>query len=48
MEVLRAVCGRLEKAEIPYMITGSIAANFYAVPRMTKDMNIVLYEAVKL
>lgn len=42
MEVLRAVCGRLEKAEIPYMITGSMAANFYAVPRMTRDIDIVL------
>ena len=41
-EVLKEVCRRLEGAGIPYMITGSIAANFYAVPRMTRDIDIVV------
>lgn len=41
LEVLLNVCQRLEGAAIPYMITGSIAANFYAVPRMTRDIDIV-------
>ena len=40
--VLKEVCRRLEIAAIPYMITGSIAANFYAVPRMTRDIDIVI------
>lgn len=41
-EILKTVCQRLEQAVIPYMITGSIAANFYAVPRMTRDIDIVI------
>ncbi len=41
-EVLKDVCRRLESAKISYMITGSIAANFYAVPRMTRDIDIVI------
>src|SRR3989338_7137544 len=41
-EVLKEVCRRLEVAGIPYMITGSIATNFYAVPRMTRDIDIVI------
>lgn len=42
LEVLKEVAGHLEKARIPYMITGSIAANFYTVPRMTRDIDIVV------
>lgn len=42
LEILKDVCQRLEKAGIPYMITGSIAANLYAVPRMTRDIDIVI------
>lgn len=42
LEILKLVCQRLQKAGIPYMITGSIAANFYAVPRMTRDIDIVV------
>ena len=42
LEVLKLVCRRLEKASIPYMVTGSIAANFFAVPRMTRDIDIVI------
>lgn len=41
-EVLKEVCGRLEDAKISYMIIGSVAANFYAVPRMTRDIDIVV------
>jgi hypothetical protein len=36
LEVLQSVTARLEGANIPYMVTGSMAANFYAVPRMTR------------
>ena len=42
LEVLAEVTRRLEDAGIAYMITGSIAANFYAVPRMTRDIDIVV------
>ena len=42
LEVLKDVVGRLERAGIAYMITGSTAANFYAVPRMTRDIDIVI------
>lgn len=42
MEVLKEVAQRLESLEIPFMVTGSMAANFYAVPRMTRDIDIVI------
>ena len=42
LEILKIVVKRLESADIPYMITGSIAANFYTTPRMTRDIDIVI------
>lgn len=42
LEVLKIVVKRLESAGMPYMITGSIAANFYTTPRMTRDIDIVI------
>lgn len=42
LNVLKIVCQKLELANILYMLTGSFAANFYAVPRMTRDIDIVL------
>ncbi len=42
LEVLEIVTRRLNEAEIPYMISGSIAANYYTVPRMTRDVDIVI------
>jgi hypothetical protein len=42
LEVLKIVVKRLESADIPYMITDSIAANFYTTPRMTRDIDIVV------
>lgn len=41
LEVLKIVAGRLAQAGIPYMVTGSIAMNHYAVPRMTRDIDLV-------
>jgi hypothetical protein len=41
-EVLKIVVTRLESAHIAYMATGSIAANFYTVPRMTRDIDFVV------
>ena len=42
LEVLRIVTGRLESVGIRYMVTGSVAANYYAVPRMTRDIDLVV------
>lgn len=42
LEVLKIVCRRLKGADIPYMVTGSTAANFYTMPRMTRDIDIVI------
>lgn len=42
LEVLITVTDRLETSDIPYMITGSMAANYYTVPRMTRDIDIVV------
>jgi hypothetical protein len=42
LDVLTVVTERLESAGVPYMVTGSIAGNYYAVPRMTRDIDIVI------
>jgi hypothetical protein len=42
MEVLALVARRLDACRIAYMVTGSVAANYYAVPRMTRDIDIVV------
>lgn len=42
LEVLKIVTGGLSNANIPYMVTGSMAMNFYAMPRMTRDIDIVV------
>lgn len=42
LDVLKSVARRLDEAQIPYMITGSMAANYYAVPRMTRDIDVVV------
>lgn len=33
---------RLAEAGVPYMMTGSMAMAFYAVPRMTRDVDVVI------
>lgn len=42
LEVLQIVTHRLTLAQIPYMVTGSMAMNFYAMPRMTRDIDFVV------
>ena len=42
LEVLKVVTQRLNEAGIPYMISGSIAANYYTIPRMTRDIDVVI------
>src|SRR4030042_3252385 len=42
LELLQRVCNSLDSKNIPYMISGSIALNIYTIPRMTRDINIVV------
>ena len=42
LDILKSVAVRLETAGIPYMVTGSMATNFYATPRMTRDIDLVV------
>ncbi len=42
LKVLNEVTQRLDKAGIAYVISGSIAANYYTVPRMTRDIDVVV------
>ena len=42
LEVLKIVAERLEKAGINYMVSGSVAANYYTIPRMTRDIDVVI------
>ena len=41
-KVLQDVVSRLDRAGIPYMVTGSLAMNHYAQPRMTRDIDLVV------
>ena len=42
LEVLHIVTHRLTLVQVPYMVTGSMAMNFYAMPRMTRDIDFVV------
>ncbi len=42
LAVLSDVVRRLESAGFDYMLTGSVAMNYYAEPRMTRDIDIVI------
>ena len=42
LEALKSIAKQLEDAKIFYMISGSMAANYYTVPRMTRDIDVVL------
>ncbi len=41
-ELLHLLADRLEALEIPYMVSGSVALNVYAEPRMTRDTDVVI------
>lgn len=47
LKVLKDVATRLNSAQIGYMLSGSVAMNFYAQPRMTRDIDIVIVLAPK-
>jgi hypothetical protein len=42
LEVLQDAVARLEGAGIAYMLTGSLALSYYAEPRMTRDVDLVV------
>ena len=42
LDLLLDVARRLEQAGLDYMLTGSMALNHYAQPRMTRDIDFVL------
>jgi len=42
-ELLETFVSPLEHAQIPYMITGSVAAIFYGEPRLTNDVDLVVH-----
>ncbi len=42
LQTLRDLTTRLEAAGLDYMLTGSVALNCYAQPRMTRDIDLVV------
>ena len=42
IDIVRDVSNKFEQAGIAYMLTGSMAMNYYAQPRMTRDIDVVV------
>ena len=42
LEILKTIASRLHSAGIEYMVTGSMTLALYAIPRMTRDIDIVI------
>jgi len=42
LEFVKQIASRLDSTRIPYMLTGSMAMAIYAVPRMTRDIDVVI------
>lgn len=42
LRALQDLCARLERAGIAYMLTGSLAMSYFARPRMTRDIDVVV------
>ncbi|MBI3372778.1 MAG: hypothetical protein HY017_13615 [Betaproteobacteria bacterium] len=42
LAALQDLCTRLDGAGIAYMLTGSLAMSYYARPRMTRDIDLVV------
>ena len=42
LDVLRLVTERLGGLDIPFMLTGSLAMAYYATPRMTRDLDLIV------
>jgi hypothetical protein len=45
LQLLKDIAGRLNGAGVEYMMTGSMALAFYANPRMTRDIDIIIHVA---
>lgn len=43
IDIVRDVSKKLDSINIPYMLTGSVAMNYYSIPRMTRDIDIVIH-----
>jgi hypothetical protein len=41
-DFIRDSIGRMERLKLSYCITGSIASNYYGIPRLTHDMDIII------
>ena len=41
-EIIFAVIDYLNEQQLPYMLVGSLATNFYCVPRATQDADFVV------
>jgi hypothetical protein len=42
IDIVRDISQRFEQVRIPYMLTGSVAMSYYAQPRMTRDIDVVI------
>lgn len=42
LEFLKLIASRLDSVDIPYMMTGSMAMAIYSIPRMTRDIDLVV------
>jgi len=42
LDIVRDISVRLERGGVPFMLTGSLAMSYYAEPRMTRDVDIVI------
>jgi hypothetical protein len=42
LDIVRDISERLTRAGIPFMLTGSMAMNAHAQPRMTRDVDVVI------
>ncbi len=42
LDIVRDVSARLERGGFAYMLTGPMAMNYYAQPRMTRDIDVVV------
>jgi hypothetical protein len=41
-ELLATIIERLDRAGVPYMVTGSLASSYHGEPRATRDVDIVI------
>ena len=42
LEFMKLIASRLDSTGIPYMMTGSMAMAIYSIPRMTRDIDLVV------